>query len=213
MPTYWKSGDQIVLREIWRGKVWSGRPCTVVEDRPGRLALFSGVGGSKIRACRPDGSPLREAVDDWELVEEPWTLECLRIVAPGSRHSVLLFWTPGFQKFMLWYVNLEEPMVRTPIGFDYLDRFLDIEIAPDLTRWQWKDEDEFQEAVAHGVLTAEEAQVFRAEGEEVIEALDARRPPFDERWDLWRPVAGWPTPRFPDGWDDLRRYPAKGGVL
>ena len=33
-------------------------------------------------------------------------------------------------------------MARTPIGFDYLDRLLDIEIAPDLSRWKWKDEDE-----------------------------------------------------------------------
>ncbi len=185
----------------------------MVEDTPSRLALFSGAGGRKVRASLPDGSPMRMPEDDCELLEEPWTLETLRIVVPGSRHSVLLFWTPGFQEFLLWYVNLEEPMVRTPIGFDYLDRFLDIEIAPDLSRWRWKDEDELQEAVVRGVLSAEEAQVFRAEGEAVIEALDAQRPPFDERWDLWRPDPSWPIAGFPEGWDDLCRYPGMGGVL
>ena len=28
-------------------------------------------------------------------------------VAPGSRRSILLFWTAGFREFLLWYVNLE----------------------------------------------------------------------------------------------------------
>ena len=43
MTKYWQPGDQIVLREIWRGKVWSGRTCTVVEDGPSRLVLYSGL--------------------------------------------------------------------------------------------------------------------------------------------------------------------------
>ena len=82
------------------------------------------------------------------LQEDTWYTEALRIVAPGSRHSVLLLWTPGFRDLLLWYVNLETAMTRTPIGFDYLDQLLDIEIAPDLSAWNWKDEDEFQEAIA-----------------------------------------------------------------
>ena len=185
----------------------------MVEDTPSRLTLFSGAGGRKVRASLPDGSPMRMPEDDCELLEEPWTLETLRIVVPGSRHSLLLFWTPGFQEFLLWYVNLEEPMVRTPIGFDYLDRFLDIEIAPDLSRWKWKDEDELEEAVARGIVTSQKAREIRAEGERVIAALDAKRAPFDEPWDCWRPDPGWPTPVFPDGWDDLGKYPAVGGGL
>ena len=67
-----------------------------------------------IRPCRPDGTVLRMPVGYWVLREEAWTVEALRIVAPGSRHSILLFWTAGFREFLLWYVNLEDPMVRTP---------------------------------------------------------------------------------------------------
>ena len=203
----------MVLREIWRGKVWSGRPCTVVEDSPRRLVLFSGAGVRWMRPALPNGGPLRMPERNWELREEAWTVEALRIVAPGSRHSILLFWTAGFREFLLWYANLEDPLARTPIGFDYLDRLLDIEIAPDLSRWKWKDEDELEEAVARGILTSQEGHVIRAEGESVIAALDAGHPPFDEPWDRWRPDPCWPTPEFPAGWSDLCKYPAVGGRL
>ena len=213
MTKHWQPGDQIVVREIWRGKVWSGRTCTVVEDGPSRLVLYSGAGAYWMRPSRPEGGPLRMPEKNWVLREESWTVEALRIVAPGSRHSILLFWTAGFREFLLWYVNLEDPMVRTPIGFDYLDRLLDIEIAPDLSRWKWKDEDELEEAVARGILTSQAAHVIRAEGESVIAALDAGHPPFDEPWDHWRPDPGWPTPDFPEGWRDLTKYPARGGSL
>ena len=213
MPNYWKPGDQVVLREIWRGKVWSGRPCTVVEDTPSRLVLYSGAGVRWMKPSDPAGVRLRIPEDEWALREDVWTLEVLRIVTPGARHSVLLLWSAGFQEFLLWYVNLEDPLVRTDVGFDYKDRLLDIEIAPDLSRWKWKDEDELEEAVARGIVTSQQSGEIRAEGERVIAALDVRRPPFNEAWDRWRPDPDWPSPGFPDGWDDLGRYPAVGGQL
>jgi hypothetical protein len=39
-----------------------------------------------------------------------------------------------------WYVNFQRPMRRTAIGFDTFDLLLDLVIAPDLSRWDWKDE-------------------------------------------------------------------------
>ena len=210
---YWKPGDQVVLRDIWRGKVLLGRPYTVVEDTPRRLVLYSGAGSLSMRPCSPEGSPLRMPEGDWVLCENVRTVEALRIVTPGSRYSVMPIWAAGFREFLLWYVNLEDPLVRNPIGFDSLDRVLDIEIAPDLCRCKWKDEDEVEEAVARGIMTGQKAEEVRAEGEWVIAALDARRPPFNEPWDRWRPDPGWSSPGFPEGWDDLCRYPAVGGQL
>ena len=131
-------------------------------------------------------------------MENVRNIEALRIVTPGSRHSVMLLWTAGFQKLLLWYVNLEDPLIRTPIGFDYLDQLLDIEIAPDLSQWNWKDEHEFEEAVASVMLTPEEADLVRTEGESVIAALGAGAPPFDEPWGQWRPDPGWSIPSFPE---------------
>ena len=207
----WQSEDHVVLREIWRGWVWSGRPYTVVEDGPRRLVLYAKAGVRWMRPCRADGTVLRIREQGWVLREDAWATEALRIVTPGSRHSVLLLWTAGFGELLLWYVNLEEPLTRTAIGFDYLDQLLDIEVAADLSRWKWKDEDELEEAVVRGVITAGDAGVIRNEGERVIAALGAGESPFNEPWERWRPEPGWTAPGLPDGWDDLGRYPARGG--
>ena len=207
MTRSWQPGNHVVLREIWRGQVRSGRPYTVVEDTPSRLVLYAKAGVRWMRPVQPDGTPLRMRGPSWTLREEVSTQESLRIISPGSRHSTLLFWTAGFQELLQWYVNLEEPLVRTPIGFDYLDQLLDIVVAADLSEWTWKDEDEFEATVAQGMLSAEEADVIRAEGERVIEALEAGRPPFNEPWDRWRPDPSWPIACLPQGWCDLGRYP------
>lgn len=203
-----RPGDSVVLREIWRGKVKSGRPYTVVEDTPARLVLYAKAGVRWMKPIQPDGAPLKMRGPCWTLHEEVSTEESLRIITPGSRHSVILFWTAGFQELLQWYVNLEEPLVRTPVGFDYLDQMLDIVAAADLSEWTWKDEDELEATVALGRLSQVEADAVRAEGERVIAALNARRPPFSEPWDRWRPDPSWPLASLPQGWDDLGRYPA-----
>ena len=211
LTRYWQVGDHVVLREIWRGRVWAGRPYTVVEDRASRLVLYSRAGGWWMRPARTDGTVLRVREPGWVLREDAWAIEVLRIVTPGSGHSLLLLWTAGFGELLLWYVNLEEPLKRTAIGFDYLDQLLDIEIAVDLSSWKWKDEDELEAAVERGVMTPEDADRVREEGEKVIAALDAGESPFDEPWERWRPDPGWTAPGLPDGWSDLCRYPARGG--
>ena len=200
-----------MLREIWRGQVRSGRPYTVVEDTPSRLLLYAGAGVRWMRPVGPDGAPLKMRPASWTLREEIATEETLRIITPGSRHSIILFWTAAFAEHLQWYVNLEDPLIRTPIGFDYLDQMLDVVIAADLSGWTWKDEDEFEATVARGILSTEDAAVIRAEGERVIAALDARRSPFDEPWDRWRPNPSWPAASLPIGWNDLGMYPAYGG--
>ena len=198
MADRWQPGDNVVLREIWRGRVWAGRPVTVVEDSDNRLMVYFGSGVHWMRPARPDGTLLRTREEGWVLNEGIWPIEVLRIAFPGTHHSTLLQWSRDFQDFRQWYVNLEEPMTRSAIGFDYLDQLLDIEIAPDRS-WNWKDEDEFQEGMAKGLLTADKAELIRNEGLKVIEALQAGKPPFDEPWDQWRPNPGWTRPHFPNG--------------
>ena len=211
MTRYWQQGDQIVLREIFRGRIWSGRPYTIVEDNPQRLIIYMGVGVRWMRPVRRDSSAIRGRELHWTLREAVWPIEALRIVTPGRHHSVLLLWTEGFREFLKWYVNLEDPLTRSAVGFDYLDQFLDIEIAPDLSAWNWKDEDELEDAVANGLMTPQRADLIRAEGIRVIETLDKKAPPFDEQWHLWRPDPQWESPGLPDGWDDLNENPARGG--
>ena len=204
-------GDSTVLREIWRGQIWSGRPYTIVEDTPRRLVVYASEGVVWMRPVRFDGSAVRGRELHWTTRETRWPIEALRINTPGSHYSVLLLWTRGFGKFLKWYVNLEDPLVRSTVGFDYLDNLLDIEVAPDLSAWNWKDEDELDDVVTKAMMTSRKADFIRAEGSKAIRVLDAKSPPFDEPWHLWRPDPSWETPRLPDGWNDLSENPACGG--
>jgi protein associated with RNAse G/E len=104
---------------------------------------------------------------------------------------------------MCWYINLEQPFRRTPIGFDYMDQTLDIVVEPDMSAWRWKDEDEFEEAQEHGIFTRSQASTIRAEGERALERLLAREPPFDDRWEDWRPDPAWQLPKITGDWDSL----------
>jgi len=192
-----------VLREVWRGKVWTGRPVTVVQDGPDLLALYMAAGARWKRPVDQDGRFLRLVPSEWALVSERWSTEALRLVTPGAAHSVILFWTEGFREVRFWYVNLEEPLRRTTLGFDYMDQVLDIYISADMSEWQWKDEDEMEEARALGMITPQKALEIRAEGERVIEHMRSGRPPFNGGWESWRPDPAWPIPELPAGWDVL----------
>jgi protein associated with RNAse G/E len=99
-----------------------------------------------------------------------------------------------------WYINLEYPLTRTDTGFDYTDMLLDILVEPDLKNWRWKDADEFQEAVDIGLISSQEAKMFRAEGEKALKLLQSGKSVFNA-WEHWHPDPSWLVPVLPDGWD------------
>lgn len=199
----WAAGDQVVLREIWEGKVWSGRPQIVVQDSPDLLALYIPAGTLWRKPVTLEGGTLRIPKQQWKLVDESQKVETLRLVTPGAAHSVLVLWRPGFSEFLKWYVNLEKPLTRTYLGFDYMDLALDIVISTNQTEWRWKDEDEMQEAVNEGLISSELAHELREEGESVLKSMRASKSPFSDGWDLWRPDHIWSRPKLADGWDRL----------
>jgi uncharacterized protein len=142
----------------------------------------------------PPGSGIPR--DDWRLEDKVWRREALRVTRPGDAHSILLWWEGG-RRLDEWYVNLERPLRRSSVGFDYLDLELDILCFPDGS-WQLHDEDEFEEAQRVGVMSPEEAGAVRAEAERVVGAW-----PFPTGWEDFRADPAWPTPQLPDGWDVL----------
>lgn len=99
--------------------------------------------------------------------------------------------------------NLQDPLRRTPIGFNSMDHILDIVISPDRSEWRWKDEDDFEEAVAIGVYSAQKARAIRAEGERVVERMQANQSPFCDGWERWSPPPEWEIPTLPVGWDSF----------
>jgi hypothetical protein len=199
----WTPGDTIVMRGIWKGKLWWACPAFVVRDTPEMIALHWPVG-------TPTLSPIRRpTVEDMlynriHLQERNWTdNDVLSLATPGSAHSIYVMWEAGVHKLRCWYVQLEESLRRSPLGFDTMDHILDIVIKPDRSGWGWKDEDEFSDAEAIGVYTHEQAQSIRLEGERVIAQLNANASPFCDGWENWIPPVEWGIPSFPQGWEEL----------
>ena len=197
-------GTSVALREIWRGRVWSARPVTVVLDGDDLWMFYLPLGVRWMCPREPGGAAWhRIPHDEWELAERIWEdTHVLSFARPHDAHATLLFferdWTPR-----TWYVNLQEPLRQTHLGFDYMDKDLDVLVELDGT-WRWKDEDELAEAIAGGLIPAEDEPRLRAEGERAVRRILGREPPFDRDWTTWRPDPTWPMPTLPNGWDRLK---------
>jgi hypothetical protein len=198
----WRPGDRVTLHEVWQGRVWSASPVTVVEDT-GCLVVLHLAEGMRCKQPRTlDGGRPAMPLDDWLLVDHVWTGgDALYLATLGVPHAVLVFWNEGHRPPRSWYVNLQEPLRRTPVGFVYMDQVLDVVVSPDRSSWRWKDEEDFAEAQALGIYTPVQAHRIRAEGERALELIRDRRPPFDRDWERWSPDPSWPVPELPAGWD------------
>jgi Protein of unknown function (DUF402) len=190
-----------VLREVWQGRVFEARPTIVVEDQPEQTMLLL-PGGVR---C---GLPIGEDGNELRLPDRPWRLEVrprgpepiLSFAWPETPYSVLL-WTQDARR--VWYVNLQDPLTRTSLGFDTVDHALDVVIELDRSSWRWKDEEELTEAVRDGLFSQEEAADFRAWGERAVSRILVAEPPFDRDWSGWRPDPSWPMPELRPGWDSV----------
>ncbi len=207
----WKSGDAVVLRGVWNHKLWWAVPVTVVQDSTDLIALY-------LPAGTPEKTPGRRltprdllSTEKLELVDGVWVdTDVLMLVTPGAAHAVYAMWEEGQTQFRCWYIDLQQPGQRTPIGFDTRDHTLDVVVSPDRSQWRWKDEDEFLEAQQVGLYTAEEARAIRAEGERVIQRVLSGQPPFCDGWERWSPPASWQIPELPTGWDDITEQCSRG---
>ena len=200
---FFKPREEIAYRGVWRGRLIWACAATVVEDNDKRTVIFWRAGTPVLR---PAGRPTPKALlrNDFELVHAEWVrTDVLSITQPGQAHAVELMWEAGQTKLDCWYIQLQEPLRRTRVGFDTMDQVLDIVIWPDKSRWKWKDEDEFAEAVAIGMYSAEEAAAIRTEGEMAIAQFETNQPPFCEPWEDWRPPEDWETAALPEGWGEV----------
>jgi predicted RNA-binding protein associated with RNAse of E/G family len=211
--TLWQPGQTILVQDVWRGRVWTARPMTVVQDNGDFLALWSPRGtvwqGSTMPSTRPRSEERLERIlsclelCDWVLAERELPLSLLWLLQAGASYAVTL----GFDEASAaggWYVNLQEPFRRTSRGLETMDLMLDAIVRADGT-WTWKDEDELEAALGRGLLTRAQALRLRAQGLNAIEKIRANQEPFSSRWRDWRPDAFWRVPILPSGWEELDR--------
>jgi hypothetical protein len=195
----WRPGEAIVRREVWRGLPWMGSIVFVVEDGDALLATYLPEGAS---FGFPDG--------DWPGGRHPWHGRgtwaghgVLMLHRPGDAYSVWHFWSGPERRFSAWYLNLQDPFVRTSVGFDTADHELDVIVRPDGS-WEFKDDELLEQRVADGRYTPAEVAEIRAEGARIAADLDAGRRWWDDGWTSWSPDPAWRVPELPAGWAEAR---------
>jgi Protein of unknown function (DUF402) len=201
-----------VLQEVWRDRVWAARPVRVVRDREGLVALwFPRRTWWKAPTTPPEREPERTRRErlanaaqhrDWVFRDAKWDVDTLMLVREGDWHGIWVSWLPTGEPWG-WYVNLQEPVRRTPIGFSTMDLMLDVIVELDRS-WRWKDEDELALFVGRGLLDEAVAERVRAEGLEVARRAEADEPPFSQPWHEWRPPPTWTLPELRPDWDELQ---------
>ena len=189
-------GDVVLVRSVFGGRVRWAFPHRYVGEDGGRLLLYHAPGAEGVMMPRDsEGRYLERWARGDDTVRHVWhTLNVLRLVRRGDAHTVECTWDEDWG-FRGWYVNLQAPFRDTPLGLDTTDWALDIVVEPDGS-WEWKDEDDFAEAIALGVFDEAEAAAVRAEGDRVV----AERP-WPTGWEEWRPPQDWAPLRLPEGWD------------
>lgn len=177
-------------------------PCRVVKDSIDLIALFIAA-GSRYKA-----NPKRTASDKRAQPDPPlprdeftWRADTLRLMIPGRAHSVWLFWNSSTdtREFDRFFVNMEEPVRRTAIGFDTQDHTLDIDIKPDLS-WAWRDEEELKNHVSEGFFSEELADAAHDEGLRVIDEVSDGTHPCVTGWPNWKPERDWLIPEVSPEW-------------
>jgi protein associated with RNAse G/E len=141
--------------------------------------------------------------EDWRLEEFAWhTNRVLFVVEPGKYYSIMHFWNHAANDFLGYYINFQQPFVRNHCGIDTIDLDLDLDINPDLT-FKWKDEDDYQKAIDHGLIPPEWVQGIEGAKLEILERLGKRQYPFDGSWLDWKPDPNWPASKLPENWDKI----------
>jgi len=215
LSNHWQPGDQILVRFLRNQPADLILPATVVHDDDTYVAYFIAAGTAMKGQATVEGQKLTRDTPFVErerviggLADFTWrTNDALVLWQPGWMSAISLFWRTGTSDFVGYYGNIQAPLVRTGRGFDSADYLLDVVIDPDLST-HWKDEDEWAEARAHGLLDGALLDEVWREGERIMAMAAAREWPFDGSLVDWRPDPEWDIPPLPEDWADGLTYPS-----
>lgn len=179
----------------------------LVEDSEAAIVLYQPTGAPGRRRTGRRGGPRGRNMlpGGWDGRHQDMTWSgpgTTRLHPPGCGFAVLRRWSDADGRYTDWYVNLERPWRRTPLGFDTCDDVLDVVVADDLSGWHLKDDDELAWSVEVGKISREEAVGIRRAADVVVALVEGRAWPFDEdAWAAFAPDPTWPMPCLPDNWD------------
>jgi protein associated with RNAse G/E len=205
----WQPGEVIAWRGIDRGRIWHVQPTIVVKDSLSELvmALLPGTECTAEESYpkgKKNGKRRWDFINrDWQLAKYIWkTNRLLLLFEPEKYYSTIFFWNDSSNDFLCYYINFQLPFKRNACAVDTLDLDLDVIIHPDFT-YEWKDVDDYQKAISHGIILPEWVQEIEVATSEIMESLEKRQYPFDGSWLDWKPEATWSPPKLPADWDKI----------
>lgn len=201
--SFWSTGETATLRGVG-SKVFWAYPTVVVKDEADLIVLYmpAGVLGKNV-AHKPTIKELFSPTEI-KIVDSTWhRTDVLMLIVPGEAFSTYIMWETGTKNLACWYVNLQEPIKRTRIGFDTMDNMLDVVISPDMSEWKWKDDDEFSEAQKAGFYSSGKAREIWIEGEKAVRLITLERRSLYEEWGKWLANPQWAIPELSPLWDKM----------
>lgn len=205
----WNPGDVVAWRGIFDRRVWHVQPTVAVKDSPEEILLTLLPGTECIaEETYPQGK--KSGNRRWDFKDTNWNLEkytwrtnrLLILLEPDKYYSVMHFWNHTSNEFLCYYIDFQLPFKRSHCGIDTLDLDLDLIVKPDLS-FEWKDEDDYQQAIKHGVIFPEWVEGIDAAQKEVFAKLERSQYPFDGFWLNWKPDPNWEPPKLPENWDKI----------
>ena len=205
----WNPGDVVAWRGIFRGRIWHVQPTIVVKDSPSEVVVTL-LPGTECMADENYPGGKKNGKRRWDFKEQDWQLRkyiwqtnrLLLIFEPEKFYSTILFWNHTSHEFLCYYVNFQRPFQRGQNTLDTLDLDLDLIINPDFST-QWKDEDDYQKAMEHEIISPEWVHGIENAKPEIFERLEKRRYPYDGSWLDWMPDPQWEPPKIPENWDKV----------
>jgi hypothetical protein len=198
----WSFGDAVIYRGLWKGHIWWALPVRVVQDTRELIALYWPAGTPSKRTAE------RATARDIFLNPQPtladrhWTdTDILTLCDEKAAYSINAMWSAKNGVLLCWYVNLQEPLHRKAVGFETEDHLLDIVFQPDLSGWEWKDEDELAQAVELGEYSKQKVHEIYAAAEEAIESIMSGRSWISDKWSTWHAPNSWDVLELPQDWD------------
>jgi predicted RNA-binding protein associated with RNAse of E/G family len=194
---HFQPGENIEIREVLRDKVWTIRPVTVIEDTDENLVSYLAPGtlidypvdvehGAKCFSMWLSG--------DWELRKKLFKPPGLLRIAPQGEPFEVFASVLSEGGISSWYVNFQEPLRRTPQGFDTMDQTIDLVVASDFSSWQRRDEDELELATSMGVYSQADARRLRDNCASVEQSLKVGIVPWNRSWSNWMPPNSFVVP-------------------
>jgi len=205
----WKPGNIAVLRGIYGARIWNAVPTSVIRVSSEELVLAI-IPGAECMFEENYSKGKMNNIRRWDYKDKDWVLKeyawrtnrVLSIIEPENYYSIMLFWNHTSDEFLGYYVNFQLPFQRSHCGIDTLDLDLDIDIEPDLS-FKWKDEDDYRQAIDHGIIFPEWIQGIEDAKKEIFDKLEKRRYPFDGAWLNWMPDLNWSPLKLPANWDKI----------